>query len=127
VKKQTVADQGAALVISVNGEVAEIDLSQPQDTLAAMYTQLECRSVDVVRLTGQIDMWIDDEGLYTQKINPAATLLAQRYGFVWQPYHGPVLLCGVDDEGASVNLTRDQVLAVLAALMDVASQLDRHS
>lgn len=66
-------------------------------------------------------MWIDDEGLYTQPVNPYATALARHHGFVWQPYHGPVLLCSVDSDGNSIDLTRDQVCGLLAHLMDIAS------
>lgn len=68
-------------------------------------------------------MWLDDEGLYTQPVNPVATALARHYGFVWQPYHGPVMLCSVDPEGASIDLDVHQLRALLTRLMDVANAI----
>lgn len=90
---KAVAPSGA-LVIHPDGEIVDVDLQPGADHLALMSEHLRCNSVDCVALTDRIDMWIDDEGLYTKPVNPAATALAGRYGFTWQNYHGPVLLCG---------------------------------
>ena len=111
-----------ALLVTTDGQVVEINL--PADSraqLTVLRAVLRCGLVDVVRLTTRLDMWIDDEGLYNHPVNPAATLLARRYGFTWQPYHGPVLLTGsADDDGETLPLTRDKLLALLAALGDIA-------
>lgn len=109
-----------ALVLHPDGNIAEIDLSG--DSLTAMRNAIGCRLVDVVSLTDRIDMWIDDEGLYNHPVNPVATALARRYGFVWQPYHGPVVLATVDEDGNSLNLTIDQVRGQLTALGDIAEE-----
>lgn len=114
---------GAAIIIYPNGDVT--DLTLPTDTgenLAALREAIGCDMVDVVALTDRWDMWIDDEGLYTQPFNPVATELARRHGHVYQPYHGPVVLCGVTPEGASVDLSVDQVRALLTGLLDIAEE-----
>lgn len=114
----------AALVIHPDGEIVEVNLKADADNhLALMREHLGCSLVDVVALTDQLDMWLDDEGLYTQPMNPVATALARHYGFVWQPYHGPVMLCSVDDEGASIDLDTHQVRALLTRLLDVADTI----
>lgn len=111
----------AALVIYPDGDVIEIPLGD--DSLKTMCAAIGCSLVDVVRLTSRIDMWIDDEGLYNHPVNPAATALARHYGFVWQPYHGPVVLTSVDRDGNTLELTKDQLVALLTRLLDAADVL----
>ena len=108
----------AALVIHPDGRVTDVVLGKGADNhLAVMYREIGCQHVDVVALTTTIDMWLDDEGLYTQEHNPIATALAESYGFTSQPYFGPVLLCS--HRGATVvNLSRDQITAIRARLND---------
>lgn len=113
----------AALVIHPNGRVIKTKLSPGGDHLALMRRHLDCRLVDCVSLTDRMDMWIDDEGLQARPVNPAATVLARRYGLMWQHYHGPVLVCGVNARGDSVDLTNEQVDGLLAHLTDVANAL----
>lgn len=114
---------GSALVIHPDGTIVEVNLNAGADHLALMREHLGCRLIDVVALTSQLDMWIDDEGLYTQPVNPVATALAVHHGFTWQAFHGPVLLCGVNSDGDSVDLDAAQMRGLLAQLMDVAEAL----
>lgn len=104
----------AGLLIDTDGTVTAVDV--PATKIAS---HLGCRTIDVVALTDRLDLWLDDEGLFTQEFNPVATALARRYGFVWQPYHGRALLCTTTNEGDSCNLTTEQLHAVLATLEDL--------
>jgi hypothetical protein len=110
----------SALRIGIDGDVTEIELPAT-GTLAVTAKACEARLVDVVRLTSQLDMWIDDEGLYNHPVNLVASLLAQRFGRIYQAYHGPVLVTGFNEAGDTVNLTEDQLVGVLRALQDVAA------
>lgn len=102
-----------SLVIAIDGTVEEVVLPRDEDSsLTAMYKAIDCRTVDVVRLTSRMDMWVDNEGLYTAPLNPVATLLARFYGYTHQGYHGRALICGMNAAGDSVNLTDDQARAV---------------
>ena len=112
-----------SLVIHPDGDIVEVNPRPGADHLALMREHLACCAVDCVALTDRIDMWIDDEGLYTKPVDRPATALARRYGFTWQDYHGPVLLCGVDDHGDSVDLTRDEVVGLLTHLADVVDNV----
>lgn len=108
----------AALIVHPDGTAYEVNLKPDHNHLALMREHLDCQLVDVVALTSRLDMWIDDEGLYNHPVNPIATALAQHHGFTWQPYHGPALLCGVDDEGNSIDLDTHQMRALLTQLLD---------
>ena len=101
-----------AIVIRTDGTIYDIELPTG-DSSAVIRQHLECTRFDVVALTNRLDMWIDDEGYDVLPLNPVATALARHFGFVWQNYHGPVLLCGVDADGASTNLALDQTHALL--------------
>lgn len=112
-----------SLVITPEGEFRRINLAgSSRDRLNQMYEQLGCDLVDVVRLTTNVDMWLDDEGVYSREPNLVATALAQHFGYVYQPYFGPVLLCSSNADGDSVDLTGDQVEAVLRTLLDITDE-----
>ncbi|WP_260608971.1 DUF3846 domain-containing protein [Streptomyces sp. WAC 01325] len=87
---------------------------------AVMRATLRCDLFDVVALTRQWDMWIDDEGLYNHPVNPAATALARRFGFTHQAYYGPALLTGgPDSEGNTLPLLKQQLVGLLLTLEDL--------
>ncbi|WP_171075239.1 DUF3846 domain-containing protein [Nonomuraea basaltis] len=111
----------SAYVLHPDGDLLKVNLpDNGHDRLHTMYKVLGCSYVDVVRLTDNLDMWLDDMGLYDKTVNMPATMLARRFGKVWQPYFGPVLLCSVDDEGNSIDLTEDQAIGLLTALLDIS-------
>ncbi|MFD6356775.1 DUF3846 domain-containing protein [Nocardia tengchongensis] len=111
----------AALVLHPDGTLYEVNLKPGRTHLELMREHLNCQRVDVVALTDKVDMWIDDEGEYNHPVNPLATRLARHHGFTWQPYHGPVLLCGVDNDGHSIDLDVDQMRALLTHLADLVA------
>lgn len=93
-----------ALVIRPDGTMNDIVLAANR-VLDDLYAAIDCRSVDLVRLSQTRDMWLDDEGMYAGEVNHAATRLARAHGFVWQPYFGTVVITGgADADGNSVAL-----------------------
>ncbi|MFF4482963.1 DUF3846 domain-containing protein [Streptomyces sp. NPDC001520] len=113
----------SALLLTCDGQLVEIDL--PTDTTeegsdargAVLRATLRCDRFDVVALTTQWDMWIDDEGVFNHPVNPYATALARRFGLVHQRYHGPVLLTGgADADGHTLPLLRDQMVGLFITL-----------
>lgn len=112
-----------AILLTPDGDLVEIQLpAAGRDRLTVMRAVIRCQLVDVVALTDRIDMWIDEEGLYNHPVNPAATMLARRFGFTWQPYHGPVLITGgADEQGDTLPLNRDKLRALLTALDDTVA------
>lgn len=109
-----VITMGFSLVIQPDGELYRINLNPGTDHLLQMREHLDCALVDVVRLDEGVDMWIDDEGMYNHPVNAGATLLARTYGWIHQPYFGPVLICSVTEDGDSVDFDD---LAGLALMM----------
>jgi hypothetical protein len=109
-----------ALVLHEDGGITEIP-APGIIGLAALRAAIGCAYVDVVRLTSVLDMWVDDEGMYNHPINIVATALARRYGYTWQPYHGPALIAGLTSDGDTIGLTPDQAHGVLTALADLVA------
>lgn len=107
-------------------EPLELPEGSARDGLEALYKAIGCTTVDVVRLVDAgsrrpgLDMWVDDDGLYTQPANWTATLLAGRLAGrdVRQTINGNVVLTGgADGHGRTLGLTegQDRVLAEMAA------------
>lgn len=113
-----------ALVIGIDGGVTELEVpATSHDRLQALYAAIGCHTVDVVRLTTRLDMWVDDEGMFTQPVNLAATVLARHYGRTAQFYHGPAVIAGLDSQGTTIALTDDQIHGVLTRLHDVSKSI----
>lgn len=112
-----------AISIRPDGTVTDHEIAAGQDTLGLIRQVIGCPRADVVSLTGVLDMWTDEDGLFTQPVNPGATALARHYGCTWQPYHGTVLLTSVTREGVTAGLTSDQVRALLTRLQDTSAAL----
>lgn len=76
--------------------------------------------VDVVRLNDTLDMWVNEEGLFTEPLNPLASAIAAVYSArsrtPRQPYfYGTVVFTGgADDEGATRPLEPAQADELLA-------------
>ncbi|MFD5427713.1 DUF3846 domain-containing protein [Streptomyces sp. NPDC127084] len=106
------------LLITPEADIVPVNLPADSDSrLTVMRAVIRCERVDVVGLTSQLDMWLDDEGLYNHPVNKLATVLAVRFGFTYQNYHGPVLLTGgADAEGDTLPLSKEQFLTLLASL-----------
>jgi len=71
--------EAVALHLGVDNTIAHVPL-RPGQTLKDLYAVIDCRSVDCVQLNDTYDMWIDDEGLYTGRMNILATALARVFG-----------------------------------------------
>lgn len=103
-----------------------VDVAAGRDgvTLRSMYELLDCSTVDVVRLADDLDMWVDDEGMYTSVVNDVATVIAARFGHGYQQFYGSALLLGgADRHGNTVGLsaTRQREIQQLVTTMFTSS------
>ncbi|EHB48625.1 hypothetical protein MycrhDRAFT_5466 [Mycolicibacterium rhodesiae JS60] len=106
------------LLVDVDGTFDTADLAQDQNGrfAGAIRKHLGCRMCDVVEVTDEIDMWIDDEGIadfgdvdeVNAALNPLATLLIADHRPVYQPYFGAVLFTSRDGE-RTVGLNDEQL------------------
>ncbi|MFY9805640.1 MAG: DUF3846 domain-containing protein [Pseudonocardiaceae bacterium] len=93
-------DVVTGLRITVDGSMHKVEMPK-NAILTGLYAAIGCTAVDVVRVADQLDMWIDDEGLYNSQANPLATTLAHHFQRdipprYRQPYFGTAVLLGID-------------------------------
>ncbi|MCS5511707.1 DUF3846 domain-containing protein [Curtobacterium flaccumfaciens pv. betae] len=98
-----------------------------ESTLQGTREQIGCRLVDVVRLDGRIDAWIDDEGMYAGERNDLATVAAVALGRsrAASPLYGTVLFPTYDEAGDTRSLSPDQYKAVIRAFQKARTALTR--
>ncbi|MCE0459717.1 DUF3846 domain-containing protein [Curtobacterium flaccumfaciens] len=98
-----------------------------ESTLQGTREQIGCRLVDVVRLDGRIDAWIDDEGMYAGERNDLATVAAVALGRsrAASPLYGTVLFLTYDEAGDTRSLSPDQYTAVMRAFEKARTALTR--
>lgn len=118
-------DRGAladALLITCDKQIVPINLPTGDTLLAVMYATLRCTTVDVVAVTKQWDMWIDDEGLLDRRpVNPLATMLAHRFGHTGYRIHGPALIAG-RSEDKTRPLTADSLSGLHGTLAELSTE-----
>lgn len=104
-----------AVRIGVDGHPEVIDLGARESTGSAIRSAIGCRWFDVVRLTPDLDMWVDDEGAIQAdaQVNLMATAIARAHGAIWQPFCGAVVFAAHDGNGATVGLSDAQKDALL--------------
>lgn len=94
--------------------------------LASLYAALGVRLVDVIRLTDDIDCWVDDEGRVNgSDENPLGTSMFRAFG--WHLAHddtvrGSMLFAGHDGRGGMVSLT-DRQREILADALAQARRM----
>nr|WP_250776435.1 DUF3846 domain-containing protein [Rhodococcus sp. MSC1_016] len=97
-----------AVRVGLDGRPEVIDLGVGESTGAAVRAAIGCRWFDAVRLSPDLDMWIDDEGatLADAQVNVVATGIARAYGAIWQPFCGVAVFGAPHDRhGETVGLS----------------------
>jgi len=86
------------LIDSVAKTIEEV---QVQDGLQGMYDLIQCTTVDAINVCDEIDVWVDDDGMYTHDSGG----FSMRVGKNIIQVHGRGLLLGLDlSEGSSISL-----------------------
>ncbi|WP_143542703.1 DUF3846 domain-containing protein [Rhodococcus qingshengii] len=86
--------------------------------------EIDCRAFDVVGLAGDentsLDMWVDDEGMYTSTPNVCASAIVHELRADAQAYYfGTALFATSNDEGETIDLSPEHVVKVLGSLADI--------
>ncbi|GAB3117893.1 DUF3846 domain-containing protein [Streptomyces calidiresistens] len=109
-----------ALLITPTGAFAEVDVpANRAHRLPFLYAALRCSTVDVVRLTRGIDMWIADEASNPLVVNHPASRLAIGFNHP-RMIAGNALVTGVTNDGETRNLTEREFTRLLAKLERLA-------
>lgn len=93
--------------------------------LEALYDQIGCTTVDVVALSPEIDMWVDDEGALKPqlRVNQLASYIATRHGLPFQLYVGTVVFSGGPDSRGDTTFlgkpARDRLMALIDELRSI--------
>lgn len=113
--------------VTADGAVEGVVVNARESTLQGTREQIGCRLVDVVRLDGRIDAWIDDEGMYAGERNDLATVAAVALGRsrAASPLYGTVLFLTYDEAGDTRSLSPDQYTAVMRAFQKARVALTR--
>lgn len=117
---------GQLLVVAPNGAQRLEPLQQDEngETLRQLYRLIGCRWVEMVGLSADLDMWLDEEGALTkQPVNRYAWRIAQHlfYPLPCGPYVGVAVFARHDAEGDMVGLTDDRI-TWLQGFLDPASR-----
>jgi hypothetical protein len=121
------------LVVTPAGEVRDYVVeptgnvwrTRTHAVLHALYAQIGCTAVDVVRLAADVDMWVDEEGALMPhlRVNQLASYIATRFGYPFQLYVGVVVFSGsADRRGDTTSLSRasrETLLALIAELRSI--------
>jgi hypothetical protein len=121
------------LVVTPAGEVRDYVVdptgnvwrTRTHAVLHALYDQIGCTTVDVVRLAPDVDMWVDDEGALKPplRVNQLASYIATRHGLPFQLYVGTVVFAGgPDEDGNTTSLSKpahDRFVALIEELRGI--------
>lgn len=111
-----------ALTVSPDGTVTDSEWDVNDKSLLPALQQAVDGLVDVVALAEDLDMWVNDEGLYTQPLNPVAGFLVSvlgRAGAGFQPYwFGTVVFTGGADPDGNTEPLPAARAAQIAGLVE---------
>lgn len=109
---------GNAILIPVDGRATGITLPEGDPArFQAMREALGHKDLQPFRITSNLVVWADEDGPWTQPVNPLLMRLVQRYGQLAQELYGTALLTGTtDEEGESRDLTSDQISSLLSTI-----------
>jgi hypothetical protein len=102
-----------ALLIPVEGDASIIDLdANLEGSLKALQGAVE-GYIECVSLMRGVDMWVNEEGKYTHPINLRATniAIAAESLFLGDYISGPAVVARSDEDGDTVGLTDEDILA----------------
>lgn len=110
-----------ALIISPDGTVADQEWDVNDKSLLPALQEAVDGLVDVVAFAEDLDMWVNDEGLYTQPLNPIAGFLVSVLGAGrgFQPYwFGTVVFTGGADRDGNTQPLPAAWAAQIAGLVE---------
>lgn len=100
--------------INANGTLTTVDANTVTDTTKFLQEAVG-GWFDVVSADSSMDFWLNDEGIYTQSVNPVGTALMHHYlGRATQSYFGTIVIARSNDEGETIPLTAKDIEEITA-------------
>ena len=107
---------GIRITDDAQAQVVELFDRASDERMLTLRAAIGCDLFDVVGLRGNIDLFIDDEGLYRSCINLHLSAVAKLLGFQGEGLAGQGVFLRVDPKtGESHSLTRPQMHAIVLA------------
>lgn len=104
-----------ALLVRVDGTTEILDMPEDIDFLDKLYDVIGCMYVDhFTAIKGEVDGWVDDDGMNSKQPNLVATSLLGAIGYPANIYGNVVLTGGTDPEGWTKPLLQATALQVWA-------------
>lgn len=108
----------SVITVSPEGDVASHVWDVDQDSLLPALQRAVDGLVDVVPVADDLNMWVNDCGMYTESVNPLAGVLVALLsapGAGFQPYYfgSAVFTGGADDEGNTLPLPEGRATQLL--------------
>ncbi|MEO7017039.1 MAG: DUF3846 domain-containing protein [Leifsonia sp.] len=103
--------------IDLDGTIAAVKIEETTfgQRMAGMKEHIGCAVFDVIRLPENIDVWVDDEGMYRSEVNSELTGIVRLHQPDWDTVFGRGLILGVNPAtGDTVSLSLDQMASVVA-------------
>ncbi len=104
-----------AVAVTVSGDLRELDLGSGAGQIDALYRAIGGRDLDMLIVTPQLLLWVDDQGLVNgSPVNPvAAALLSQLPRSPGHPVRGTVVFTGAADPTGQVTSLAPEWVQVL--------------
>lgn len=104
-------DSATALRVGNDGSVQRVVLERDGGTGGvgrSLREHIGCRVFEVVALPGQVDAWVDEEGMLVDdplsNVNRVATRMLAQFGDLAQPLFGTVVFAATNRAGDTVGL-----------------------
>lgn len=132
----SVEDAPVGLRVDKDGTAQRVPLTVDQygSPIGMLCEQIGCQVVQLVRLAGGLDLWLDEEALVfldlsdraavAAAVNPVATMIAGRTAALRQPVFGVAVFLGGDRE-TSAGLSVEQ-LDELERLVALSTEIVAH-
>lgn len=105
------------LLVNANAEVSELTLTKTAGSyLGGLNEALGASYVERIQLPGGIDLWVDEEGLTTQKENPLLTFVVESLAGAGAEYEvrgAGLFLTSKNSEVASLTEAQKSTLSAL--------------
>jgi hypothetical protein len=103
--------------IDLDATIAAVKIDDTTSNLrtAGMREHIGCALYDCISLPENIDVWVDDEGMYRSEVNHELTGIVRMHQPDWDAVFGRGLILGVDPAtGDTLSLSLDQMASVVA-------------
>ncbi|WP_431031198.1 DUF3846 domain-containing protein [Plantibacter sp. RU18] len=110
--------------ITLDGLMEAVEI-EDGNHVSGIQNAIDARFYDVVSIRDGLDLFVDDEGVYTSRLNPVLTGIAQSFGYAGVLFGEGVFFAVNPAEGSTHSLNTVQIATLASRWVDAASS--RHT